>query len=75
MPRDLTDLTTDLPVWAAPMAGGASTPALVVAAAHAGGLGFLAGGYKTRTGLAEQIAAVRSKTAVFGVNLFAPNPV
>lgn len=46
MPRDVTTLSTDLPLWAAPMAGGASTPALVAATARAGGLGFLAGGYR-----------------------------
>ncbi|MGW1817395.1 nitronate monooxygenase [Streptomyces sp. NPDC002125] len=75
MPGDLSLLDTDLPVWAAPMAGGPSTPALVTAAARAGGLGFLAGGYKTPADLAAQIAQVRANGAVFGVNLFAPNPV
>ena len=64
-----------LPVLAAPMAGGPTTPELVVAAAAAGGLGFLAGGYKTAEALAGQIAEVRRATATFGVNLFAPNPV
>ncbi|GAA2804408.1 nitronate monooxygenase [Kitasatospora sp. CM 4170] len=75
MPRDLTSLPTDLPVWAAPMAGGAGTPALVAAAARVGGLGFLAGGYKTPADLVAQIARVRATGVVFGVNLFAPNPV
>ncbi|WP_326793767.1 nitronate monooxygenase (plasmid) [Streptomyces sp. NBC_00841] len=75
MPRDLTSLNADLPVWAAPMAGGPSTPALVVAAARAGGLGLLAGGYRTAAELAAQIAQVRASGVVFGVNLFAPNPV
>jgi NAD(P)H-dependent flavin oxidoreductase YrpB (nitropropane dioxygenase family) len=37
------------------MAGGPSTPALVTAAARAGGLGFLAGGYKTAQALAERL--------------------
>lgn len=41
----LPDLGLALPVITAPMAGGPTTPALVVAAAGAGGLGFLAGGY------------------------------
>jgi nitronate monooxygenase len=55
------------------MAGGPSTPALVVAAAEAGGLGFLAGGYKTAVGLGSEIAAVRASTdRAFGVNLFVP---
>jgi NAD(P)H-dependent flavin oxidoreductase YrpB (nitropropane dioxygenase family) len=56
------------------MAGGPTTPELVVAAAAAGGLGFLAGGYKSAEALAGQIAEVRRATATFGVNLFAPNP-
>ncbi|WP_129843242.1 nitronate monooxygenase [Streptomyces sp. RFCAC02] len=75
MPGDLSVLDTDLPVWAAPMAGGPTTPALVRAAADAGGLGFLAGGYLTAADLAARIAAVRASGVPFGVNLFAPNPV
>ncbi|HEX6340229.1 NAD(P)H-dependent flavin oxidoreductase [Umezawaea sp.] len=71
----LDDLGVALPVLAAPMAGGPTTPDLVVAAASAGALGFLAGGYRTPEQLGEQIAAVRSATGAFGVNLFAPNPV
>jgi nitronate monooxygenase len=69
----LSGLGVSVPIMAAPMAGGPSTPELVIAAAEAGGLGFLAGGYKTPDALAEQIAAVRGHA--FGVNLFAPNPV
>jgi NAD(P)H-dependent flavin oxidoreductase YrpB (nitropropane dioxygenase family) len=65
----------ELPVLAAPMAGGPTTPELVVAAARAGGLGFLAGGYKSAPQLAAQILVVRAADAPFGVNLFAPNPV
>jgi nitronate monooxygenase len=64
-----------VPVLAAPMAGGPSTPELVVAAGRAGSLGFLAGGYKTPDALAGQISAVRAAGVAFGVNLFAPNPV
>jgi NAD(P)H-dependent flavin oxidoreductase YrpB (nitropropane dioxygenase family) len=64
-----------LPIIAAPMAGGTSTPAFVVAAARAGGFGLLAGGYLTPDALAAQIEAVRAETATFGVNLFVPNPV
>ncbi len=71
----LDGLGVRLPVVAAPMAGGPTTPALVVAAARAGSIGFLAGGYRTPALLDEQIAAVRSATGTFGVNLFAPNPV
>lgn len=71
----LAGLGLTLPVLAAPMAGGPSTPQLVVAAARAGSLGFLGGGYKTPDALADQIAKVRSDGVPFGVNLFAPNPV
>jgi nitronate monooxygenase len=63
------------PVFAAPMAGGPSTPALVIAAARAGGLGFLAGGYKTAQAMAAEMAAVAQAAVPFGVSLFAPNPV
>jgi nitronate monooxygenase len=75
MSSPLTDLGLTVPVLAAPMAGGAGTPALVTAAARAGGLGFLAAGYKTPEALAGQIAAVRAEGVPFGVNVFAPNPV
>ncbi|MEO6886276.1 MAG: nitronate monooxygenase [Jatrophihabitantaceae bacterium] len=71
----LPNLGMSVPVIAAPMGGGPSTPALVVAAARAGGLGFLPGGYKTAGQLSEQIAQVRAGAASFGVNLFAPNPI
>jgi NAD(P)H-dependent flavin oxidoreductase YrpB (nitropropane dioxygenase family) len=69
------DLGLAVPVLAAPMAGGTTNPALVIAAAQAGGLGFLAAGYKTPQAIAEQIAAVRAEGVPFGVNVFAPNPV
>ncbi|WP_459547880.1 NAD(P)H-dependent flavin oxidoreductase [Nocardia sp. X0981] len=62
-----------VPIIAAPMAGGPSTPDLVVSVAQAGGLGFLAAGYKTPEATAEQVREVRSRTdAPFGVNLFVP---
>lgn len=62
-----------VPIIAAPMAGGPSTPELVVAVSRAGGLGFLAGGYLTAGALADRIAATRRVTAApFGVNLFCP---
>jgi NAD(P)H-dependent flavin oxidoreductase YrpB (nitropropane dioxygenase family) len=68
-------LELDTPVLAAPMAGGPTTPELVVAAAGAGSLGLLAAGYKTPEALADQIATVRARTGTFGVNLFVPHPV
>ena len=55
------------------MAGGPSTPALVIAAAEAGAVGFLAGGYKSAADLAGEVAQVRSATSrAFGINLFVP---
>ncbi|MCX4530947.1 nitronate monooxygenase [Streptomyces sp. NBC_00841] len=75
MDSPLAALGVSTPVLAAPMAGGPTTPALVIAAARANSLGFLAGGYRTADALAEQIAEVRSDGVGFGVNLFAPNPV
>jgi NAD(P)H-dependent flavin oxidoreductase YrpB (nitropropane dioxygenase family) len=71
----LTGLGVSLPLVAAPMAGGPTTPALVIAAGRAGALGFLAGGYLAPDVLAGRIAAVREAGLPFGVNLFAPNPV
>ena len=57
------------------MAGGPSTPALAAAVSEAGGLGFLAGGYKTADQVAAEVAAVRAATsAPFGVNLFLVEP-
>jgi nitronate monooxygenase len=75
MPRHVFPLvgSLDVPIVAAPMAGGPTTPALVAAVSEAGGLGFLAAGYKTAQGVEAEIAAVRSATPLpFGVNLFYP---
>lgn len=71
----LTELGITLPVLAAPMAGGPTTPELVIAAGRIGSMGFLAGGYKTPRALADQIATVRAEGVPFGVNLFVPNPM
>jgi len=61
------------PVVQAPMGGGASTPALAAAVSGAGGLGFLAAGYKTPDAVREDIRTVREATrAPFGVALFVP---
>ncbi|WP_321184123.1 NAD(P)H-dependent flavin oxidoreductase [Embleya scabrispora] len=75
MVSPLVALGVSTPILAAPMAGGPTTPELVIAAAGAGGLGFIAGGYKTADSLGEQIARVRSAGVGFGVNVFVPNPV
>jgi NAD(P)H-dependent flavin oxidoreductase YrpB (nitropropane dioxygenase family) len=63
----------ELPVLAAPMAGGPSTPELVAAAAAAGSLGFVPAGYRSAGQLAEDLAAVRALTPAYGVNLFVPD--
>ena len=61
------------PVVVAPMAGGASTASLVIAAADAGALAFLAAGYKSTASMVAEISAVRAGSAhPFGVNVFVP---
>jgi nitronate monooxygenase len=55
------------------MAGGPSTPALCAAVSNAGGLGFLAAGYKSAQSVVDEVTAVRTLTgAPFGVNVFVP---
>ena len=57
------------------MAGGPSTPELAIAVCEAGGLGFLAAGYKRADAVRDEIRAVRAATsAPFGVNVFVPAP-
>jgi nitronate monooxygenase len=54
------------------MSGGPSTPALAAAVSNAGGLGFLAAGYRTAAQLAADLAETRRLTdEPFGVNVFA----
>ncbi|MGA5164941.1 MULTISPECIES: nitronate monooxygenase [Streptomyces] len=74
MSSALTDLCR-YPIVQAPMAGGASCPQLAAAVSDAGGLGFLAAGYKTADGMYQEIKQVRGLTSrPFGVNLFMPQP-
>ncbi|MEU6550086.1 nitronate monooxygenase [Streptomyces sp. NPDC046915] len=74
MSSALTDLFT-YPIVQAPMAGGVSVPQLAAAVSEAGGLGFLAAGYKTADGMYQEIKQLRSLTGrPFGVNLFMPQP-
>jgi nitronate monooxygenase len=57
----------------APLAGGPSTAELAAAVSEAGGLGFLAAGYRTVEELERELARVRDLTSrPFGVNLFYP---
>jgi nitronate monooxygenase len=76
MTQDFPQL--DHPIIQAPLAGGPSTPELAAAVSAAGGLGFLAAGYKSPGALAADITRTRELTsAPVGVNLFllAENPV
>ena len=70
MPHDIFGT----PVIAAPMAGGPSTPALVAAVHRAGGLGFLAAGYKTVAAMEAEIRTTRESGVRFGMNVFVPDP-
>jgi len=64
-----------VPVVAAPMAGGPSTPELAAAATNAGGLGFVAAGYLSVDDFAERLAtAQKLVSAPVGANLFVPQP-
>ncbi|MGP3979925.1 nitronate monooxygenase [Streptomyces sp. KR80] len=63
------------PIVQAPMAGGVSGPELASAVCDAGGLGFLAAGYKTPEAMFQEIKQLRGLTRrPFGVNLFMPQP-
>ncbi|MGW0511878.1 nitronate monooxygenase [Streptomyces olivaceoviridis] len=74
MSSALTDLFPH-PIVQAPMAGGVSVPQLAAAVCEAGGLGFLAAGYKTADGMYQEIKQLRGLTGrPFGVNLFMPQP-
>ena len=70
---ELRDL--EVPVVGAPMAGGASTPALAAAVSDAGGLGCLAGGNKTAEQVASELTETRRATSgPVGLNLFVVEP-
>lgn len=63
------------PIILAPLAGGPGTPKLAAAVSNAGGLGFLAGGYKTVHEVRAELAKLRTLTQrSFGLNLFMPSP-
>jgi nitronate monooxygenase len=63
----------DHPIVQAPLSGGPATPALAGAVSEAGGMGFLAAGYKAPAAVREELAELRSLTQrPFGLNVFAP---
>jgi len=73
MPFSLSQL--EHPIVLAPLAGGPATASLAAAVSEAGGLGFLAAGYRTADAVREEIAELRGLTKrSFGLNLFAPGP-
>lgn len=64
----------EYPIIQAPMAGGTSNPVLAAAVSNAGGLGFLAAGYKTAEDVRREIIETRQLTkAPFGLNIFVPS--
>ena len=68
-------LELDRPIVQAPMAGGPSTPALAAAVSEAGGLGFLAAGYKSPDAVRDDLRATRALTGRrVGLNVFVPGP-
>ena len=71
----LAQFGMSIPLVAAPMSGGPTTPAMVSAATQAGGLGMLAAGYKTVEAVEAEIKKVRAEGIPFGINVFAPNPL
>ena len=63
------------PIVGAPMGGGPARPALAAAISGAGGLGFLAAGYRSVDDVEAELGELRSRLATgtpFGLNLFAP---
>ncbi|OBI51418.1 nitronate monooxygenase family protein [Mycobacterium sp. E787] len=71
----LAEFGMSVPLVAAPMSGGPTTPAMVSAATRAGALGMLAAGYKSVDAVEAEIKKVRAEGIPFGINLFAPNPL
>ncbi|PRO66354.1 NAD(P)H-dependent flavin oxidoreductase [Alkalicoccus urumqiensis] len=65
----------ELPIIQAPMAGGITTPQMVIETGRHGGLGMLAAGYLTPENALEQIREVKQALdKPFGINLFVPQP-
>jgi nitronate monooxygenase len=70
---DPLDRFMEIPIVGAPLAGGPSTPELAASVSEAGGLGFIAAGYKAAHEVGVEVEAVRGRTQrPFGVNIFFP---
>lgn len=68
------ELPWRVPIVSAPLAGGASTPALAAAVSAAGGLGLVAGGYLSPDGLEDPLREMDGRTDdAYGINLFLPS--
>lgn len=65
-------LDAALPLAAAPMAGGPSTPALAAAVTAAGGFAFWPAGYLSAEAFAADLGTAHASGRPFGVNLFVP---
>jgi nitronate monooxygenase len=73
VPFSLSQL--DHPIVQAPLGGGPSTTELAAAVSEAGGLGFLAAGYRTPDAVRSDIAELRALSSrPFGLNIFVPGP-
>jgi len=66
-------LDIKFPIFQAPMAGGATTPALVAAVSAAGAMGWMGAGYMPGSAIQKDVTAIRKATQKpFGINLFVP---
>jgi nitronate monooxygenase len=64
------------PLIVAPMAGGPTTPELVIASSEAGALGSLGAAYLKPEVIEEQVREIRSRTdKPFAINLFVPSKI
>lgn len=72
----MRNLSLKYPLVVAPMAGGPSSPDLVVAASDAGALGSIGAAYSTPDAIREMTQKVRAKTSKpIAINLFVPSKI
>jgi nitronate monooxygenase len=68
-------LNLKYPLIVAPMAGGPSSPELVIASCKSGALGSIGAAYSSPSAIEDFVTKVRSETdAPFAINLFIPHP-